>query len=526
MGSLDNISKIVIRGITDPAGIGFDDFSFNVPADVKITSGRVSGYLNGTTQNALLGADTALQATPLPGAFAGGTYAWTCTPTVSCSIITVANSSSVTLRTNEVGTFTATVTYTKNGLTATGSVTINSMLPTLTKFTAQQQSDRVNSPGTCRPPSPDSVLWWYDLGCRPSSVGITFSSSLQAPTTFISDPRQSGVKYVQAVNTFRKKMERGLRCDTIRTDESDIGSGWQLDTSDPFSTAFGAVNYFSLLGSPGMGDTLPLQAEDPPGRALTGFVDYHFLDTLYIDERFETYVVYFTGNNPANPPIQRPLGKLVWKWGGLVVFDWNGNDAVHKIRFSNAPPASLVGQIFAPAMQNASSMVTMHGNVTGNNPNLPCPGGPAVTNNPIDSSREFVKYHFIDFLGRNPAGDATHASDLVGWNFWTSGISQCVFDLNCVHSKRVNTGLAFFYSGEFINSDPDMANPPGTPGFNPGVYNRKFVYWLYQKYLGRDPTGDPGWDFWTNDLNSNGNYAHIVDAFQSSTEYRDQRQFQ
>jgi hypothetical protein len=44
-GSLNNIDKVVIRGITDPAGIGFDDFSFTVPADVKITSGRVNGYL-------------------------------------------------------------------------------------------------------------------------------------------------------------------------------------------------------------------------------------------------------------------------------------------------------------------------------------------------------------------------------------------------------------------------------------------------------------------------------------------------
>lgn len=79
-GSLNNIDKVVIRGITDAAGIGFDDFSFTVPADVKITSGRANGYLNGTTQNALLGADVALNASAVPGAFAGGTYSWTCTP--------------------------------------------------------------------------------------------------------------------------------------------------------------------------------------------------------------------------------------------------------------------------------------------------------------------------------------------------------------------------------------------------------------------------------------------------------------
>jgi hypothetical protein len=129
--------------------------------------------------------------------------------------------------------------------------------------------------------------------------------------------------------------------------------------------------------------------------------------------------------------------------------------------------------------------------------------------------------HKIDFLGRNPEGDNNHEPDPVGWNFWTSQISQCIFDLNCTHGKRIDTGLAFFYSGEFIQTDPDMANPPGSPGFNPAIYNRRFVYWCYRKYLQRDPTGDPGWDFWTNSLNSDGDYGHIIKAFQLSGPYRD-----
>jgi hypothetical protein len=87
LGSLDNISKIVIRNISDVLGIGFDDFTFNVPSDIKITSARVSGYLNGTTQNALLGADITLQATPVPSGFSGGSYTWTCTPQPLCAVI-------------------------------------------------------------------------------------------------------------------------------------------------------------------------------------------------------------------------------------------------------------------------------------------------------------------------------------------------------------------------------------------------------------------------------------------------------
>ena len=119
---------------------------------------------------------------------------------------------------------------------------------------------------------------------------------------------------MQAVNTFRKRIDRGLRCDTKRTSESDLAGGWELDTSDPFSKAFGAIQYFSILGSPGLEHSFSIGVEDPPGQALTGFVDSDFLDSLYIDERFETYVVYFTGNNPASPPIQRPLGS--WRGTG------------------------------------------------------------------------------------------------------------------------------------------------------------------------------------------------------------------
>ena len=100
--SLTNISKIVVRGITDPAGIGFDDFTFSVPADVKITNARVSGHLNGTTQNALAGADIALNASAVPSGFAGGTYSWTFTGPYALVGGSV-NSSSVTIRSTNAG---------------------------------------------------------------------------------------------------------------------------------------------------------------------------------------------------------------------------------------------------------------------------------------------------------------------------------------------------------------------------------------------------------------------------------------
>src|SRR5207244_4907706 len=135
--------------------------------------------------------------------------------------------------------------------------------------------------------------------------------------------------------------------------------------------------------------------------------------------------------------------RLRWNWGGLVVFDWNGSDAGHNLRYTNAPPGSRNGE-------PATSMVAMQGVLS--LADVPCPGGPALSENKIDSSRYFARQHYLDFLGRDPNSDAAPQTDRVGWNFWTSGISQCVFDLTCIHNQRINTGLAFFFSSDFIQT--------------------------------------------------------------------------
>jgi Domain of unknown function (DUF4214) len=142
-----------------------------------------------------------------------------------------------------------------------------------------------------------------------------------------------------------------------------------------------------------------------------------------------------------------------------------------------------------------------------------------------------VKYHYIDFLRRDPTprDNPPYAGDLSGWDFWTSTISQCIFNLACIHEQRVYTGLGFFNSAEFMQRmiaiDPVMANGPGTPGYDPAVYNRRFVYWCYIVYLQRAPD-DEGWNFWTNALNANNDYFHSIKAFQDSTAYRIERNFQ
>lgn len=520
-GALDNINRIVIRSITDPSGVGFDDFSFTVPADVKITNGRINGYLNGTTQNALLGADVALNASPLPGAFSGGTYSWSCMPTSTCQIVTGNSSSSVTVRTNElsnvVGNYTVTINYTKGQVSTSSLMTITSVLPSVTSFVGTESTDRINaSGGNPLHPGPCEDIfgfWRYQLGCGHADEGISFDARVHA-NTFISDPTKSGIKYVQAVSSYRQVMQSGnLLCNTKRSDPSNIDSGWQLDDADPYVFDCCPVHYFSE------GNDVSMHSHDYPGLGLTRVTDYEMIDAVYIDDRFQTYLVYFTNTTPS---IQRPLAKLPWNWGGEVFLKWDpaAQTTQHRIISTSTVPGTKNSVV-------ANSIVPMQGRVQ-DNPNVACQQGVSLTHNLIDSTRVFVRFHYKDFLNRDPAGsnpndsDDFTGTDLPGWKYWTSQISQCVFDLGCIRAQRINDGLAFFLSAEFIQTDPNLSNPPGSPGFIPEVYNRAFVRHCYIAYLHKEPDPD-GWDYWTNNLNSNGDYHHMIDAFQVCDDYRNNR---
>jgi len=61
--------------------------------------------------------------------------------------------------------------------------------------------------------------------------------------------------------------------------------------------------------------------------------------------------------------------------------------------------------------------------------------------NPIDNASFFVRLHYLDFLNRE--------ADTSGLNFWTSQITQCGVDPQCIEIKRINVSAAFFLSIEF-----------------------------------------------------------------------------
>jgi hypothetical protein len=64
-----------------------------------------------------------------------------------------------------------------------------------------------------------------------------------------------------------------------------------------------------------------------------------------------------------------------------------------------------------------------------------------ATGNPLDTADYFVRQQYLDFLAREP--------DQGGFEYWTSQITQCGNDANCIRNKRIDVSNAFFYELEF-----------------------------------------------------------------------------
>jgi hypothetical protein len=83
--------------------------------------------------------------------------------------------------------------------------------------------------------------------------------------------------------------------------------------------------------------------------------------------------------------------------------------------------------------------------------------------NPVDNANFFVRQHYLDFLNREP--------DPPGFGFWTSQITGCGADAQCIEVKRINVSAAFFLSIEFQQTGylvyrmykASYGNLPGTP---------------------------------------------------------------
>jgi Tol biopolymer transport system component len=526
---IQHVTGIVIRNVTNydywyasDLLLYYDDFTFTPELVANIINSRVNGGLDQTTQNALVGADIALRSSISQN---GGTYSWTFTgPPYSISSGSQ-SSSPVTIRPTDTGTITAKLTYTLNGVSVSPSVNINVTIPTLTNFTATEVPDQVNRDLHCSN-APYGIAVTYSLGCYRGQAeeGIVWTATAQTPSvTYLSDPAQSGIKFVQAVSVYRKRLRDGnTQCWTARSSPSDVASGWQLDTHGSYNDLAHPEPYFSN------GNTLTMSEFDAPGVFLEGTTNGVFFsnDAHFVSDAFETYVFYFTTSanpvyhDPEHPIFQRAIGfqgspfpyaRLAWSWGGQAVFNYYS--VPPNLLFSRQFTTTFAGSLSATG---TTAVVPMSTNAA-DGIYQTC-AGTTATSNPIDGSRFYVTEMYWDFL--------TRFADSDGLNFWRYNITQCGFDMGCIDAKRVDVARAFFYSGEFIGAHPELGGPRGTHD-----YNAAFVYWCYRTFLQREPNGPPdnnwdGFNYWvfkldsTNPDDRDGKYNEMLRAFILSTEYR------
>lgn len=149
----------------------------------------------------------------------------------------------------------------------------------------------------------------------------------------------------------------------------------------------------------------------------------------------ETYVQYFTGS-PNAPSFTRLLhiadaqcpadrfdcgiDRLSWSWGGKVSF----NSSNGPLLYSQQASPTTIGAV--PLLRSNLAR-SYSGIAQQNNSAALCDGAPD-THNPIDSSRFFVEQLYWGFLLRAP--------DVDGWNYWTSGITQCNVDTLCIYGNN------------------------------------------------------------------------------------------
>jgi hypothetical protein len=517
LSGIQHVTGLVIRYVSNDDYwyysnylLYYDDFTFTPELTANITNPRVSGGLDQTTKHALAGANIVLQSSV---GTSGGSYSWSLTgPSYSVTSGSL-TSSSITIRPTDIGTMTAKLTYTLNGVSVSPTVNINVIVPTLTSFWATESADQVNRNRQC---SEEGNGVSYTLGCYRGDAqdgdGIIWRATAQIPEgSYLSNPAESGIKFVQAGSAYRKRLKDGnIDCFTARTSQS---AGWQLDGGDPYDPE--SNRYFSE------GNVLDMSDYDDPGMLVEN--EYQSEDAQFVDDQFETYVVYFTTNatnhDPTRPILQRvlnlagsthPYASLRWSWGGLVVYDYH-----------STPPSLLytlqsnttAGVVYATETDVIESLATDTATLT----YQPCPGT-TVTANPIDASRSYVSQLYWDFLSRGP--------DQEGWNFWRSNITPCAFGESCIANKRVDVARAFFYSSEFVGLHPELGGQRGTHNYNSG-----FVYACYRGFLRREPNAPPdnnwdGFNYWVTKLDStnpdggDAKYNEMLRAFLLSTEYR------
>ncbi|HWS99997.1 MAG TPA: NBR1-Ig-like domain-containing protein [Pyrinomonadaceae bacterium] len=311
------------------------------------------------TKTALLDADVVLEARVKPSNTAGG-YVWTISGDKEVTSGST-TSSTIGLRWTKEGSYTVKVEFTNSaGTKKSANLNVNVIVPTLDSFTATELTPQVNAAGMCF----DSTRPSITLGCGTThqNSGIQFAAKAKSSTFLLSSG--GGLKYVQIASSYTKRElrpEHGgtIQCRTGRTAPDKTDTGWMLDDADPYKAGGGPYGGLSATATFDYSTgAASIGANDTPSETILTVKDY------FRNDAFETYVVYYTGDDPAKPRRQRVIGKMAWNWQGHATYNAAGGN--HLIDASQSIPTaqkSITGTAITEVKNSVSEIRAYQGRV-------------------------------------------------------------------------------------------------------------------------------------------------------------------
>lgn len=353
-----------------------------------------TGDLSDQTRSAMLGAqveltaDVILNGSPVSGPSRTGTWSWSADGGLRKFQFDT-DPSKYFIIWNTEGAHSVSVTYTSpEGCQITKSMTVNVTVPTVTQYTGDMMPERLTTSNEACSELLGRDL--FSLGCAhpdPTTTepGITFRATAKIPDDSISNPLQSGIKFVQIVNLYRRRTtaSQGTECLTYRSSlNDDSPSAWRIDHQDPYQRE----NDPTRSGVPSKGTIrfeenllASIETRDSPANVLSVPEQYSQFD---VEERFEMLVEYFAGSsNPASsvPNSTQVIGVLAWDWGGHMTYSSASDSYSYNIKH---PTGVHLDGVSTRQIRPVPNLIF----VSGEDPNewhqCPNDGGPAPSPTP------------------------------------------------------------------------------------------------------------------------------------------------
>lgn len=274
-----------------------------IPKVVSITSPNATGNIQSTTQKAMLGATIPFR-TSVTGTGPNGIYEWKLEGNVVGE-----NSSALNHAVTALGNHTLTVTYrVGNSRSRPKTVTINVTVPEVSTdpvFLEQSDTSVVQGHGCFGFFDP---RYYITTGCTETIRGAIITAWIKDPGNYISNRNESRIKILQIVNTYTTRTNTSTGSCEVLTRRNTTLMEWMLDDSDPYGAPTTPA-----VGTIEIGSGPNIETNDTPYVRLPDGMN------ISVDDRFETYLVYFTDTN-EQPLNEKAIGVVEWSYGGSSKF--------------------------------------------------------------------------------------------------------------------------------------------------------------------------------------------------------------